>query len=133
MPIDKSKYPANWDSISLNVRTEANWKCERCGIANKTIIQRKEKGGWVEILIVKNAEGFNESTAEMKVGKLKMLGLTKIVLTVAHLDQDTTNNERSNLAALCQKCHLNHDVKQHAASRMYGRNHRENHQQKLAL
>jgi ssDNA-binding Zn-finger/Zn-ribbon topoisomerase 1 len=133
MPIDRSKYPPDWDKISLQVRTEAGWKCEKCGIANKTIIMRKEKGGWVEILIVKNAEGFNESTDEMKPGKLKRLGLTKIVLTTAHLDGDTRNNERSNLAALCQKCHLNHDVKQHAASRMYGRNHRENHQIKLEL
>jgi len=32
-----------------------------------------------------------------------------VVLTVAHLDHDTWNNADENLAALCQRCHLNHD------------------------
>lgn len=40
-----------------------------------------------------------------------------VVLTIAHLDQDVTNNADSNLAALCQRCHLNHDKWQHVASR----------------
>lgn len=42
---------------------------------------------------------------------------SKVVLTVAHIDHDTQNNERSNLAALCQRCHLGHDAKQHARTR----------------
>ncbi len=33
----------------------------------------------------------------------------KIILTMAHLDQDTRNNDPENLAFLCQRCHLNHD------------------------
>jgi 5-methylcytosine-specific restriction endonuclease McrA len=37
---------------------------------------------------------------------------SKVVLTVAHLDQMPENNEDSNLAALCQRCHLNYDRKQ---------------------
>lgn len=35
----------------------------------------------------------------------------KIILTVAHLDQDPTNNNLNNLLALCQRCHFNHDKK----------------------
>ena len=31
MPIDKSRYPDNWDEISLAVKEEAGWVCERCG------------------------------------------------------------------------------------------------------
>ncbi len=31
------------------------------------------------------------------------------VLTVAHLDQDPTNNDSNNLRALCVVCHLEHD------------------------
>ena len=34
---------------------------------------------------------------------------SRIVLSVAHLDQHPENNTFSNLAALCQKCHLAHD------------------------
>ena len=33
----------------------------------------------------------------------------RIVLSVAHLDQQPENNHPKNLAALCQRCHLLHD------------------------
>lgn len=46
---------------------------------------------------------------------------SKVVLTVAHLDHDKTNNRFSNLAALCQRCHLGHDIKHHVFNRKYGR------------
>jgi 5-methylcytosine-specific restriction endonuclease McrA len=36
-------------------------------------------------------------------------GKSLVILTIAHLDQDRTNNADSNLAALCQRCHINHD------------------------
>lgn len=39
---------------------------------------------------------------------------SRVVLTVAHLDHDTTNNTRANLRALCQRCHLTHDAPYHA-------------------
>ncbi len=42
-----------------------------------------------------------------------MVGTVKIVLTIAHLDHDVTNNDYSNLQALCQKCHLKLDLEQH--------------------
>jgi 5-methylcytosine-specific restriction endonuclease McrA len=47
---------------------------------------------------------------------------SKVVLTVAHIDHDKENNRFSNLAALCQRCHLRHDLPQHLANRKYGRN-----------
>jgi 5-methylcytosine-specific restriction endonuclease McrA len=47
---------------------------------------------------------------------------SKVVLTVAHIDHDKTNNRFKNLAALCQKCHLKHDLQQHILNRKYGRN-----------
>lgn len=46
---------------------------------------------------------------------------SKIVLTVAHIDHNKRNNRFANLAALCQKCHLNHDRQQHIYNRKYGR------------
>lgn len=46
---------------------------------------------------------------------------SRVVLTVAHIDHDKTNNRFNNLAALCQRCHLNHDRHQHAFNRKYGR------------
>ena len=38
---------------------------------------------------------------------------SKVVLTVAHLDHDTTHNEPDNLKALCQRCHLRYDAHHH--------------------
>lgn len=46
---------------------------------------------------------------------------SKVILTVAHIDRNKNNNRFDNLAALCQKCHLNHDIKQHVTNRKYGR------------
>lgn len=31
MPMDRSRYPDNWDEIALAVKEEADWKCEGCG------------------------------------------------------------------------------------------------------
>lgn len=58
---------------------------------------------------------------------------SKVILTVAHMDHDKTNNRFWNLKALCQRCHLGHDIKQHAANRKYGRKHNSDHQIKLDL
>jgi len=52
-----------------------------------------------------------------------------VVLTTAHIDQDETNNARENLAALCQRCHLRHDHKQHMANaRTTRRKKKRNHE-----
>ena len=37
----------------------------------------------------------------------------KVVLATAHLDHDPSNNRAGNLKALCQRCHLQHDRKEH--------------------
>lgn len=31
MPIDRSKYPDDWDEIAFEVKEEADWQCECCG------------------------------------------------------------------------------------------------------
>lgn len=40
-----------------------------------------------------------------------------MVLTAAHLDDDTASDDRENLLAMCQACHLAYDTKLHAANR----------------
>jgi 5-methylcytosine-specific restriction endonuclease McrA len=39
---------------------------------------------------------------------------SKVVLTVAHLNHDVTDNRESNLAALCQACHNRYDAPKRA-------------------
>ncbi len=46
---------------------------------------------------------------------------SRVVLTIAHIDQDKTNNGYCNLAALCQRCHLGHDRPHHIANRKANR------------
>ena len=45
------------------------------------------------------------------------LAVTSVVLASAHLDHDPSNNRASNLAALCQRCHMLHDAKEHRRRR----------------
>lgn len=71
---------------------------------------RKEAGWCCEFCGVAN------STNHPKTG-------SRVVLTVAHLDNTPENCERENLRALCQRCHLNYDREIHIANRR--RSHRE--------
>jgi len=82
MPMDRSKYPDDWEAISRRIRLErAQGRCEFCGAVN---------------------------------GEPHPVTGSRVVLTVAHLDHDTTNNTDDNLAALCQRCHLTYDAALHA-------------------
>jgi hypothetical protein len=45
------------------------------------------------------------------------LAITRVVLASAHLDHDPSNNRPRNLAALCQRCHMLHDAKEHRRRR----------------
>ena len=87
MPIDKSKYPADWDLISLRIRKDrASDRCECTGEC-----------------------GLHESHCDAMNAEPHPVTGSKVVLTVAHLDQDTYNNLDSNLLAMCQRCHLTYD------------------------
>ena len=127
MPIRRHLCPDDWPAISLEVRTAGGWCCEWCKAPNKAVIQRKPNGtDWVEVLTVQEpALDRYELTEELDWKRLRFHGLTRIVLSVAHLDRNPANNQRDNLAALCQRCHLRHDIYQHVCARKYGRAHDE--------
>lgn len=115
MPINYKEYHPDWKAISLRIRKErAGDRCEWCGRANGSMWMRSPVRGkeWEPA-----AEG-HEADALAAIG----YKFTRIVLTVAHLDHDRRNNDESNLAALCQRCHLHHDRHQHADNRKFGRN-----------
>lgn len=31
MPMERERYPKNWDAIARDVKDRADWKCQRCG------------------------------------------------------------------------------------------------------
>ena len=118
MPIDYSKYPANWKSeIVPRILGRAAHKCEICGIENKTkatsIALRVNINGKYKI---KRFWITNESDIirMMPFGIPKETKEIKVVLTIAHLDHDEENHNipDDRLKAMCQYCHLNYDAEE---------------------
>lgn len=107
MPFDRSLYPADWKAISRRIRERDGQRCKWCAIPNGAYYYR-EAGECV----VLEADDREEAEMEAPVGAR----IRRVVLTVAHIDRDTGNNADENLAALCQRCHLRHDAKQHATN-----------------
>ncbi len=101
MPIDYSLYPSDWKQIRASILERADNCCEKCGVTNYAVGWRDEVGE------------FHELTPDSDTWAAPEKDI-RIVLTVAHLDHDITNNDPFNLQALCQKCHLTHDAKHHA-------------------
>jgi len=94
MPIDYSKYPPNWlTEIRPAILERANNRCE-------------------------GSPAYPDCRAEN--GKLHPETGSKVVLTIAHLNHDITDNRPENLRAWCQRCHLIYDAKLHAEHRKYG-------------
>ncbi|MEL7123866.1 MAG: hypothetical protein AAFO07_30795, partial [Bacteroidota bacterium] len=107
MPVDYSKYHPRWKKISQFIRFyRAQNHCEHCGVKNYS------KGYWVDGIFW-TVEAAHDHLSETGIDVFQDIPEdkppVKIVLTVAHLDHDIHNNSFFNLAALCQRCHLNHD------------------------
>ena len=111
MPIDYKKYPDNWKWFSKQTIKDAGNKCELCFAPNGKTVGRfnsdySHPWEWTENL--------DECGVDYKE--------TKIVLTVHHIDGNLKNNERLNLIALCQRCHLKLDMQKHVRNRKVNKN-----------
>ena len=102
MPIIRARYPDNWDTIATQVKHEANWSCEHC--------QRpcRQPGEPVSAFL-KRVQNWrqHQSPRPPKFAEAPR----RYLLTVAHLDQQPSNQNRSNLKALCTVCHLRFDAR----------------------
>lgn len=108
MPMNRELYPPNWEEIAQAVKDEADWICEECrrpcrrpGESRDDFLLRIP-GPWVDDLY---------DSVVTDSGRLKWQRFT---LTVAHLDHDPANCDRSNLRALCAPCHCRYDLSQMA-------------------
>lgn len=93
MPIreeNRKLYPTNWKDISLEVRERAGNCCE-------------------------GSPAYPDCRAAN--GEPHPVTRSRVVLTVAHLDHDPRNSDRSNLRAWCQRCHNTYDAAHRAAGR----------------
>jgi hypothetical protein len=121
MPINYENYPPNWKAISLRIREREGNRCKWCAAPNHTEIVRSSVEP-VHYIVFDDQEGgysypdgqlirLSEIPGEYDISK----GI-RVVLTVAHLNHDITDNSDGNLAALCQRCHLRHDSQHHASN-----------------
>lgn len=110
MPCDYKNYPVNWKTeIRPAILERDNNCCKFCGVENYSFGYRDNNGNWVTEKVF---NGLNSSDGdELFNGKFPKR--IRIILTIMHLDHDTTNNNYDNLAAGCQKCHLNYDKEHH--------------------
>ncbi len=114
MPMDRKAYPDDWEKISRFIRFErAGGRCEWCKVPH---FAYREKGGdrWV------TAQEIEEIVGDGGWVSFDLNEATLIILTVAHLGiakpdgspgskEDRMDCRPENLAALCQRCHLNFD------------------------
>lgn len=121
MPINYKDYHPRWKKISEFIRFyRAGNRCEWCKVENYAV------GYWIEGCFI-TEDRVREYLDRTGIDLTERIGPDakpiKIILTVAHLDRNVKNNSFFNLAALCQRCHLNYDRSQHVRNRRYGRRH----------
>ncbi|MEF2074393.1 hypothetical protein [Consotaella aegiceratis] len=114
-PEDRHFYPIDWPQLSAAIRFgRAKGRCERCGRPHGETVQHLGDGRWFDV----EAGRWRDGRGRLLRQKIPApdnnepdpaICSTLVRLACAHLDQDTTNNAAANLAALCQRCHLDHD------------------------
>ena len=124
MPIDYSRYPKNWlTEIRPAILARAGNRCEWCGGANGAYGARDRFDEWHDESAI---EGMNSTDGMYRFGMDWDWRMVRIVLTIAHLGtehpdgtpgdkHDKLDCRPENLAALCQRCHLNYDRADHIA------------------
>lgn len=80
MPMNRSRYPKDWNAIALQIKSKAKWQCQRCG---------------------KQCLKPTDDTKHLSRSEWG-----QATLTVHHIDLTPENSEPENLIALCAPCHL---------------------------
>ncbi len=117
-PAMKHHYAADWRRISAGIRFgRAAGRCETCARPHHTLICTLADGRWFdpEQQTWRNARA--EPATVPDPVDLVTLRPVRVVISTAHLDHDSTNRDPANLRALCQRCHLQHDLVHHLRQR----------------
>ena len=129
MPIRKDLkplYPPDWQAVSAGIRFgRAAGRCERCGRPHGQCVLVCDDGTWIDPQDGRQYDGAGRCLGVRPVHDWPAGHFTVTVLTCAHLDQNPAHNAPTNLAALCQRCHLRHDRRQHVISAWRTRRHRK--------
>ncbi len=105
---NKSNSPENWtDEIRPRILNRDGYKCKRCNIKHRSYLFIDQNG---KRIIVDSAEH-----EELKTGGYKTY---RVYLQVAHMDNNPSNNNDSNLLSLCPNCHYINDKQYKAIIRI---------------
>jgi 5-methylcytosine-specific restriction endonuclease McrA len=108
MPMERERYPSDWNLIAKQIREDSHWQCQGCGkpcrkpreaIAD---FESRIEPVWTKTLV--------EIICDDSLGVVARYRPRRFLLTVAHLDQEPSNNSPENLKALCAPCHLRYDT-----------------------
>ncbi len=129
MPMDKTRYPPDWDAISKRIRFErAKGCCEQCGAKNGTRILRHKLDPARFVFLHDTLEDYwiDEKGKRVPVIRVSEYQSNSVVviLTVHHIGipypdgrqgdpHDKMDVRDENLIALCQRCHLLADLPMH--------------------
>lgn len=139
MPIDYSKYPSNWKTeIRPAILERDGHKCKFCGVPNHAYGHRALDGSFISDQDIADyfdryeLDGDPDEQWEQWFGDDDTPKRIRIVLTIAHLyDHNPMNCDDDNLAALCQKCHNNHDIEHRRKNAAITRGRKEAEKQRL--
>ena len=113
-------YPIDWQQLSDTIRFgRAGARCEQCARPHLHLVAHLGDGRWWDA-----DAGYWRSDRGRRIvvrGPFDMTAVrtTYVVLACAHLDHDPGRNTPSNLAALCQRCHMLHDAAEHRWQRWW--------------
>ncbi len=109
MPMDRSRYPENWEAIALTCKSATDWQCQGCGKPC-----RRPGEDWVDFadrLEPKWQKDFSEEIYDEELGVAIVQKRGRFILGCAHLDHDP-ENPNARLVALCHPCHCRYDLRQ---------------------
>lgn len=103
---------AGWPEIQARILERAAWSCEctgqcgarhrggRCSVPHRAYVARPVDAPLAWTVVEQGAV----------VAGAKVI---RVLIGIAHLDHQPTNNDPANLLALCQRCHLAYDLREH--------------------
>lgn len=111
-------YPIDWPILSRTIRFgRARGRCERCGRPHARLVWQLDDGRWLDPEIGIWRDDSGRPAAWPDLLRCASAREKLVLLGVAHLDHDPTNNRPRNLRALCRRCHLHHDRPEHLRRR----------------
>jgi hypothetical protein len=131
MPVNRKEYHPKWKLISKLVRfRRAQGRCEKCGVQEGQVGYYVDERFITATLPVRYYDSIVKQVGHRKAVRSTRaryhVQLVKIKTSCAHLDHNRKNNRFSNLAALCERCHLRHDIPERTRTFKYGIHFRKN-------